>query len=118
MIFKADKLEKAIVERPRGGTGQIRSSIAFPMGKAPAGSAFQTVACQELLPGSSVGFHVHADNEELFVIISGQGSFTDFDGSRHPVGPGDILLTLRGQGHALANTGSEPLAFLAAIAGN
>ncbi len=116
MLFKSEGLEKVVVEKPRGGSGEMHCKFAFQMGKAPAGSAYQVLASQTLTPGSAVGYHEHLDNEELYVILSGRGTFFDNDNQGVPVGPGDMTLTLKGQSHGLSNTGTEPLVFLAAIA--
>ncbi|MDR3264914.1 MAG: cupin domain-containing protein [Synergistaceae bacterium] len=104
------------MEKARGGDGSMECLFAFQMGKAPEGSAFQVLARQTLMPGSSVGYHQHPENEELYVILSGKGTFHDEGNISKPVGPGDMTLTLKGQSHGLANTGTEPLVFLAAIA--
>ena len=116
MIFKSNALEKAVVEKPRGGPGKMDCFFAFQMGKAPEGSAFQVAASQILEPGSGVGYHQHVDNEELYVILSGNGTFIDNGNVEKPVGPGDMTLTLKGESHGLTNTGTEPLRFLAIIA--
>jgi mannose-6-phosphate isomerase-like protein (cupin superfamily) len=74
------------------------------------------LSTQTLSPGGSIGYHQHVDNEEAYIILSGQGVFTDNDGQEKQVGPGDMTLTLEGERHGLSNTGKEPLAFLAVIA--
>jgi mannose-6-phosphate isomerase-like protein (cupin superfamily) len=116
MLFKSGSLEKAVVEKPRGGPGEMECRYAFQMGKAPAGSVFQLVAHQTLLPGSGLGYHRHTENEELYVILSGTGTFFDEGEEKKQVGPGDMTLTLKGQSHGLVNTGEEPLVFIAVIA--
>ena len=118
MIFKSSELEKVVVEKPRGGAGEMKCDFAFQMGKAPEGSSFQVAAYQTLEPGSGVGYHQHVDNEELYVILSGQGTFTDNGKVGKPVGPGDMTLTLKGEWHGIDNTGSEPLIFIAVIVKN
>jgi mannose-6-phosphate isomerase-like protein (cupin superfamily) len=115
MLFKSGELKKVIVEKPREGAGEMDCRVAFQMGQAPASSAYQVVASQTLTPGSAIGYHLHADNEELYVILSGKGTFLDEDRQERQVGPGDMTLTLKGQSHGLRNTGTEPLVFLAAI---
>ena len=115
MLFKSNELERVVTEKPRGGTGEMECLFAFQMGKAPEGTAFQMAASQTLMPGSSLGYHRHEDNEELYVVLSGEGTFYDNDEKGLPVGPGDITLTRKGESHGLANTGSVPLIFLAAI---
>lgn len=66
-------------------------------------------------PGASIGPHVHAEDEEIYVILSGTGRYRDGDDFQE-VGPGDVTLTHQGESHALENTGSEPLVILAIIA--
>jgi mannose-6-phosphate isomerase-like protein (cupin superfamily) len=116
MLFKASELEKVVMEKPRGGVGKVEGLYAFQMGKAPDGGVFQVAAHQTLQPGCSFGYHQHVDNEELYVFLSGQGTFTDSDKQEKQIGPGDMTLTLKGESHGLVNTGSEPLIFLAVIA--
>jgi len=116
MIFKSNELEKAVVEKARGGPGKVDCLFAFQMGKAPEGSAFQVAVSQSLAPGSGIGYHQHADNEELYVILSGNGIFIDEGNVEKQVGPGDMTLTLKGQSHGLTNTGNEPLRLLAIVA--
>lgn len=118
MRFKSNALEKVITEKARGGIGEMTCMFAFQAGKGPEGSALQMLSSNTLHPGSSVGFHQHIDNEELYVIISGDGTFYDNDEKPVQVGAGDMMLTLKGQSHGLTNTGKEPLNFLAVIAKN
>lgn len=118
MLFKAGELTRVVVEKPRDGVGEMDCLFAFQLGKAPAGSAYQAVASQTLMPGSVLGYHQHTENEELYVILSGYGTFLDENRQERQVGPGDMTLTLKGQSHGLANTGNAPLIFLAAIAKN
>ena len=97
----------------RGGKGK---AILFrvPLDeekKGPTGMAARI----ELEPGTSIGYHLHEDDEETYAIVSGEGVFTG-DGKDVPALPGDIFVTCRGHGHALRNSGSEPLIFFAVIA--
>ena len=69
-----------------------------------------------LKPGSTVGWHQHIDETEPYYILSGQGIFVDNDGSRNPVGPGDVCTILPGQYHSLENASqTEDLEFMALI---
>ncbi len=116
MIFSAKDRIAGVRTNPLGGTGELRSLDAFARDRGPEGTCFQMVAENTLAPGASIGFHVHQDNEEVYVIVRGQGLYTDTDKNEYPVGPGDITLTRRGEGHGLKQTGDEPLTFLAVIA--
>jgi mannose-6-phosphate isomerase-like protein (cupin superfamily) len=116
MLFKSNELESAVMDKPRGGNGSMQCRFAFQSGHSPEGSAFQLLSHMTLQPGCSIGRHQHIDNEELYVILSGEGTFTDDDGATTRVSPGDMTLTLKGQSHGIENTGHAPLEFLAAIA--
>jgi len=48
--------------------------------------------------GVSIGDHLHADNEEIYYLVSGKGILT-YDGERHDMLPGDISLCLEGHTH-------------------
>lgn len=104
-----------IDERPemRGGNGTVRIEHLFEPGtelKSP------TRLCAKLYlePGVSIGFHRHESEEEIFVIVKGQGEIDD-NGTSRQVAAGDSVLTGNGAGHAVKNTGSETLEILAVI---
>ena len=71
-------------------------------------SAFRFIDLTEIPPGSSVGVHTHADDEEVYVIISGRGRMM-LDGETFEVGPGDVIRNVPRGTHGLANAGNEPL---------
>ncbi len=64
--------------------------------------------------GSSIGFHRHDGEEEIFYILSGSGVVND-NGTSTRVGPGDAVLTGGGAGHAIENQDEEPLELMAVI---
>ena len=68
-----------------------------------------------LEPWASIGMHKHEANEDAYIIVSGEGVFTGTACKETPVTAGDITIALKGDSHALKNTGSEPLVFLDAI---
>lgn len=99
-----------------GGTGLgVRRPGITPGNPAPAGSAFVASGVNILPPGASVGFHRHNKNEEVYFIVSGEGVYTDEEGVRHPVKPGDTAFCYKGESHGLENTGDQPLCFAAVI---
>ena len=98
----------------RGGNGTVRIEHLFEPGtelKAP------TRLCAKLYlePGVSIGFHRHENEEEIFVIVKGEGEIDD-NGTLRQVAAGDSVLTGNGAGHAVRNTGNETLEILAVIA--
>ena len=65
-------------------------------------------------PGNSIGEHTHTGDCEVFYFLKGSGEYTD-DGTVIHVNPGDVAICPDGHSHALKNTGSEPLEFIALI---
>lgn len=68
----------------------------------------------EIPPGKSAyPYHYHLQDEEVFYIVSGQGTLRTTEGER-PVRAGELLLFPAGEGgaHKLTNTGAEPLLYI------
>lgn len=102
---------------PFGGKGEIIRRHILKRGESMApGSAFVASGVNILQPGGSLGVHKHAEDEEAYFIISGQGEYIDNDGKRHRVEGGDAAFCCKGESHGLENTGPEPLLFAAVIA--
>jgi mannose-6-phosphate isomerase-like protein (cupin superfamily) len=60
-------------------------------------------------PGTTIGLHRHSsDNEEYYVVISGQGEM-QIEDLRFPVSQGHVVVNRPGGAHALANVGDCPL---------
>ena len=116
MIFPDKNRIEIVTEKPRGGEGAICGLFPFASDSGPQGSLIKMVARMSLEVNSSIGWHEHLDDEEIYLITAGSGLFTDHDGREYAVGPGDLTMTLKGQGHALKNTGQVPLTFTAVIA--
>ena len=116
MLCKSADLKKMIVEKPRGGEGSMEGSYAFQANDVPEGSVCRMLGRMVLTPGSSIGYHQHADDEELYLILSGEGTFYDEHNRPHAVGPGDMTATRMGESHGIANTGTEPLVLIAVVA--
>ncbi len=67
-----------------------------------------------LEPGSSIGFHVHEGETELFLFLEGKGRVMD-DEREVFVEAGDSMTTFSGHGHSVENIGDGPLVLAAAI---
>ena len=61
-----------------------------------------------LAPGVSIGVHTHADDEEYYYIVAGEGTMT-LDGETFTVRAGDIAAVFPGGQHGLANTSDADL---------
>lgn len=75
----------------------------------------QTLAEATLAPGQETERHYHAESEELYYLLAGEGEM-EVDGERSPVGPGDAIMIPPGAWHQIAATGSEELRFLCCCA--
>ena len=99
-----------------GGVGTLEGRFAFTRDQAPESYAIKEIGYLTLDPGESIGYHKHENNEDAYIIISGEGTFKDADGIDYPVEAGDITIVRGGQSHGLTNTGTEPLVILDVIA--
>jgi mannose-6-phosphate isomerase-like protein (cupin superfamily) len=118
-IFKLGDLIVLDKEKAGGGTGVgvLYGKYAFTRDMPPMENPVREIGWLTLKPGDSVGFHKHEVNEDVYVVVSGTGVFTDDDGKEHEVGVGDITIARKGQSHGLANTGKEDLIVISVIAG-
>lgn len=112
MIRRKSEMEKEVRERMRDGKGAVEILHIFR--REELRGRVRLLARLRLPPGSSIGYHLHDGEEEVFYILSGSGMVTEGDRTS-PVGPGDAVLTGGGGGHAIENTGVEPLEFTATI---
>jgi Mannose-6-phosphate isomerase len=67
-----------------------------------------------LEPGSSIGYHVHQGEDELYYILAGRAE-TDDNGTMRELQAGDSTLTRSGEGHSIQSLGPENLEVLAVI---
>lgn len=91
-------------EIAHGGDGEIETARVE---SCPDGVEF--IDLTFIPSGGSVGIHRHAlDNEEIYVIISGEGAMTVEDDT-FPVVAGDVIVNDPGGTHGLRNTGPGEL---------
>ena len=112
MIRKADEMSSEIKEALRGGRGSVQLTTLLQPGEYK-GKA-RMVARITLDPGTSIGPHVHEDEEEIFYILNGSADFDD-NGEIKRLEQGDVCLTTGGQRHSIANAGDTTLDLLATI---
>ena len=97
-----------------GGTGSGAAQTFYVEIPDKAG-AFQMAARIELEPGASIGYHRHADDEEVYVVLAGRGVYTE-EGQSAEAKAGDVFLCRQGNSHGLENNSADALILAAAIA--
>jgi len=100
----------------KDGVGTLFGQYPFNRNTAPKEFIIREIGWMTLQPGASIGMHKHENNEDAYIILSGEGTFIDNDGKEFKVKAGDTTIARKGQAHALLNTGKAPLVFLDIVA--
>lgn len=111
-LYPREQLKKWDREKVAGGEGILYGEFSHTRNDAPKDWAIKEIGWMRLEPGASIGMHKHEVNEDTYIIVSGEGVFSDSQGKETPVKAGDITIARKGDTHALKNTGSTPLIFL------
>jgi mannose-6-phosphate isomerase-like protein (cupin superfamily) len=112
MIRRVAEMEKDVRERMREGKGSVEILHVFRPSELKGKT--RLFARLRLAVGSSIGYHVHEGEEEIFYILTGSALVTE-GGQVSRVGPGEAVLTGGGSGHSIENAGTGPLELLAVI---
>ena len=62
-------------------------------------------------PGSCIGYHRHGSNEEMYILLQGEGLMT-IDGKEVRVAQGDMILNPAGGMHGLVNNSQQDIDLL------
>ncbi len=100
------------------GKGILYGKFSFTRDMATKEQAMKEIGFMTLKKGAAIGCHKHFFNEDAYIILSGEGIFTDGDGKETVVKAGDITIARPGQSHGLRNEKNKPLEFLDVIAQN
>jgi mannose-6-phosphate isomerase-like protein (cupin superfamily) len=85
-----------------GGAGTIGFKRVVTNG---AGGAYRFLDLSIVPPGATIGVHTHEpDNEEIYVVIAGQGRMR-LDDREFDVSAGHVIINGAGGTHGLSNTG-------------
>lgn len=106
------KQEQTVTNREnmRGGNGTVK--LEGLVAQLPFNARlFSKIT---LVPGASIGYHVHENETELFYFAQGRGLAND-DGNVVEVEAGDAMATANGHGHGVENNSSEDMVIIAAI---
>ncbi len=97
----------------RGGNGTVRIEHIWKKGDG-LNANVRMYSKIILEPGTSIGYHVHENEEEIFFVVSGRAEADD-NGTKVILETGDSIVTRGGEGHAIACLGDETLVLLAII---
>lgn len=103
------EVKKKPLERCHNGEGVISYSRVFSKEEFLTKWAF--IDYLMLPPKTSVGLHEHGKDEEMYIILEGEGTMT-VDGEVKKVKKGDMILTHSGSKHSCKNSSSRDLAIL------
>ena len=112
MVKKASELNVVVNEKMRGGEGTV--AMEHLVDAAHMYDKNRLFGRIIIKPGCSIGYHVHENEMEAYYIISGKGLYDD-NGTQTEVFPGDVTITLHGEGHGIVNNGDEDLIFIALV---
>lgn len=112
MIRHADAMPVETREAMRGGRGTVTMQHVFKSGEFTANA--RLCARLTLPPGASIGPHSHDTEDEVYIVIRGEGLLDDGK-TKSRIRAGDAVLTGNGESHALENPGKEDLELIAGI---
>ncbi len=111
MYKTKEQLKKEVKTNNEGKEKMFLTGLADFDKKNPKIKLFAHV---ELKPGEEVSYHMHVGEAETYYILSGHGEYND-NGTKMEIFPGTVTYTPSKTGHAIKNTGSEMLEFIALI---
>lgn len=105
-ISIAEKAKRVIQKKCHEGEGSIifREVFSDKDFKSPIEFLHET----SIKPNSTIGYHKHSGNEEVYYILQGKGLMT-VDSEDRIVSPGDAVVTSSGSSHGLKNIGNSNL---------
>ena len=112
MIRKPEQMTSETRQNMRGGEGDV--TIMHYVDKDAVATNVRLCAKMTVHPGGSVGSHQHLKEDEVYIVLSGQGELDDGI-TISQIAAGDAILTGKGESHAVKNTGAEPLEIIAMI---
>ena len=111
MYKKIEELKTDVKLNSAGKEKMLKTSLAAFDGWDPKVRLFSLI---QVKPGEEVDYHMHVGESETFFFLSGEGTYND-NGENIEIVPGMVTFTPSGQGHAVKNTGSDMLSFIAMI---
>jgi len=115
MIRNFITCEKITDENSHGGEGSIEIQKVFK--REDFKGAWDFALRVVMPPNSSMGLHEHGNDEEMYIILSGEGLMT-IEGKEQKVTKGDMILNKPYGKHGLLNNGKQNIELLIIQASN
>jgi mannose-6-phosphate isomerase-like protein (cupin superfamily) len=109
MIVRNFKQAAGVKKPSHDGAGLVDHAYLFTQNDLDTNLQFVLLCALE--PGSSIGYHQHGENEEVYVILEGSGVMRVNDEIREVIA-GDVILNKPGWSHGLENHADVPLKIL------
>ena len=106
MIINFNEMEEVELKAFKGGMYALNAKMYT--------DAYNKILHGRLIPGASVGMHVHDSSAEIIFIVSGQAK-SICDGKEEILMAGDCHYCPKGSEHCLINMGTEDLCFYAVV---
>jgi mannose-6-phosphate isomerase-like protein (cupin superfamily) len=98
-----------VQQSSHGGTGPV--DLYEVWSKADFNSDIDFIDRVVVPPATTVGYHQHGDNEEMYILLNGEGLMT-IDGNEVAVKRGDMILNAPGGKHGLVNNSNKDIDLL------
>ena len=97
----------------KGGPGEVTLQHYFR--KAECGGGHIRICAKLIIPpGAGIGLHDHTGEDEVYIVLKGNGRVTD-DGVVRDIHVGDAVLTGLGKSHGVECIGEETLEIMALV---
>ncbi len=112
MIKKAADMKVDVHSEFLGGKGTVVNTHFLH--KEEAAGVGRLFVKSKLSPGSSIGYHTHKGDFEVYYILSGKALVSD-NGTETILEAGDSIYTPNGSSHSIANASEVDLEYIALI---
>ena len=106
MLIDFRDIPLSVLPNFKGGEKQMESNMFV--------DSLNRIMYSRLVPGASIGEHIHDTSSEMIFILSGEGQAIT-DGVAEKCTPGTCHYCPKGSTHTLINNGAEDLIFFAVV---
>lgn len=104
-------------DRVLGVAEHLRPQPGEPLRTVVAETADAAVVAWVVLPGQTIGNHVHPHGTDVWTVVSGKGLYQHHAGlAPLRLRSGDVAVARAGELHGVLNDSDEPLVFVSVVA--